>query len=628
MAIGASRSVDAAFLRRRGLVAVALGAVATAVAAVVLGLGGAVRTSAEVGLDTPSAATAWLVPLLRLAMDAAASITVGALLAAAFFAAEEHDPGGRSRLGPAGRTWTRVAAWAALAWAGAAGANLLVTVADFLDLPVTAVPLAAYASFVKTVVLGQVLLGTAVGALTVAVVCRFVRAVIPSAAALVLAVAVALPRAFTGHAMTSTLHALATSTMVLHVVAALLWTGGLVALLLARGQPPPTLAAGVRRFSRLALWCFVLVAVTGVLQAALRLYRWQHLTSSYGIVVAAKLAALMLLACLGRYHRIRSMPKLAAGRPYVFARVAVVEALVMAAAVGLAAGLSRTPPPDADSMVSHLDKPVERILYWLPEPIALTVALAAVGWYLAGIHRLRRAGATWPAGRTAAWIAGWVVIVAGLTTQLAGLGTGMYGVVDAAQYLALVAVAPPLLVGAVPVTLARRALRPATDEQMRGPLEWIDELGTTRMAKAFADPSVAAPLHCAGLCAGYLSVSHALSISSHATHLTLAAAALAASVWYTALPSRRSQALSHGTALAMTLARAGMLLVIGVALANANRPRELEVITALATITTALTLWIGRRRRAQDGDPPTDRDARSPVPPRQTGPDGSAKPPP
>jgi putative copper export protein len=66
-------------------------------------------------------------------------------------------------------------------------------------------------------------------------------------------------------------------------------------------------------------------------------------TSGYGAVVFAKAVAFACLVAIGWCHRSRTLPALAAGRPSAFWRVAAGELMVMAATVGLAVALSRTP---------------------------------------------------------------------------------------------------------------------------------------------------------------------------------------------------------------------------------------------------------------------------------------------
>src|SRR5262249_51191591 len=161
----------------------------------------------------------------------------------------------------------------------------------------------------------------------VAVGCRYVQTVTAAAGTTLLAVLTVLPPAFAGHSASAGNHQLAVSSLVIHIVAAGLW---------ARGpfrppvRPPPPVrgvGAGVRRFSQLAICCYVLVGATGVTIALIRLWSLPGILSIFGLLVGLKLAALGTLGGFGWWHRRRSIPLLAAGSRAVFTRIAWIEAL-------------------------------------------------------------------------------------------------------------------------------------------------------------------------------------------------------------------------------------------------------------------------------------------------------------
>ncbi|MCL9797816.1 cytochrome c oxidase assembly protein, partial [Frankia sp. AgKG'84/4] len=168
-----------------------------------------------------------------------------------------------------------------------------------------------------------------------------------------------------------------------------------------------------------------------------------------------------------------------------FVRLAGVELTVLTATLGLAVGLSRTAPPVNDAAVP--DDPTRALLgYPMPPPVSavrlatdwrldwvfLAGAILAAGLYLAGVRRLVARGHHWPIGRTVAWFVGLFVTVAATSS-----GLGLYGPVllsvHMTQHMLLNMLAPiPLVLGA-PVTLALRALRPATAPHRTGPREWL-----------------------------------------------------------------------------------------------------------------------------------------------------------
>ncbi|MFP5072598.1 CopD family protein [Pseudonocardia nantongensis] len=159
----------------------------------------------------------------------------------------------------------------------------------------------------------------------------------PPALGLGLAVTGLAAPAVTGHAAASAHAVVAVPGVLLHVVAAALWVGGLGAVLVL-ARDGAVLAGALPRFSRLAGWAVGALAASGVLAATARLGSPAELvTTGYGALLLAKIGLLGVAAALGGLTRRR----LRAGRAAVQAWAAV-EILVLAAAVGVAATLTRT----------------------------------------------------------------------------------------------------------------------------------------------------------------------------------------------------------------------------------------------------------------------------------------------
>src|SRR5439155_17254189 len=97
-----------------------------------------------------------------------------------------------------------------------------------------------------------------------------------------------VPVAVTGHSA-SVQHDLATNSLLLHLVAAALWVGGLVALLAHGRRRGAHLGLAASRFSRLALCCWITMAVSGVINALVRLPLNDLFTTNYGLLVIAKI---------------------------------------------------------------------------------------------------------------------------------------------------------------------------------------------------------------------------------------------------------------------------------------------------------------------------------------------------
>jgi copper transport protein len=140
-----------------------------------------------------------------------------------------------------------------------------------------------------------------------------------------------------------------------HLLAAALWLGGLVALVTltasARSRSGPErealFRAGLLRFSAIAPALVALLAGAGVYVAIGELPSVSAiLTSRYGIVLVAKVAAFAVAIGLAAYHRFSVVPRVAAGASAVgVRRTLAAEVFLLAAALALAAVLSQTPPP-------------------------------------------------------------------------------------------------------------------------------------------------------------------------------------------------------------------------------------------------------------------------------------------
>jgi len=584
---------------RRGLLLALAATLATAACVAVLKFGGSIRAAKldAFGIDVGS--TPWLLPVARMSMELAAAVTVGCLIAAAFFV--PGVPGVRLRVGAAARGWLRGAAVSALVWAAAAVATMALTLSDLLAVPVSeAVNAGSLTMLATTLDAGRGLATVLALASVIAVAVWFVRSVTGVAVVAVIAVVATLPPAFAGHAAGASNHQLAVSTMILHILGAVLWTGGLVALLLTRRQPGPALARAVGRFSRLALCCFGAVLVTGVASAALRLSTWSDFNSGYGVVLLLKIAALTGLGGFGWWHRRMSIPALAAGRRGTFARVAAAEVLVMATAIGLAAGLARTQPPDDPHAAALIRTPIRAVLNWLPDPLFLTVAVAAVACYLIGVRRLRMA---WPVARTVAWIAGWLVVAAATNLQLARAGDHMFLLAEKLQHLAIGIVAPILLVSGGGIALALHTLAPATEPGMRGPREWLATALDSRATRVLSHPAATLALYAATLHGLYASALYTLSLRSHAGHLVTFAAALAISglfYWPLLGVHAPARAVPHTTRMAQLLAATLLQAVMGIALAHTTPLADHSIVWVAASTLLVGAVWAVYRTDSDD----------------------------
>lgn len=154
----------------------------------------------------------------------------------------------------------------------------------------------------------------------------------------------------TGHGLTVGLAGAALSFA--HLAAASFWVGGLVYFGLVylpavRGEPPDIVHAAASRFSRLALVCVLVLAVTGGAQA--RLYAGVPTAlgrSIYGRTLIAKLIVIAPLLLLAAVNRWRILPRITAAVGAAGALRALVrtEAAVALVVVALAAAIATTAP--------------------------------------------------------------------------------------------------------------------------------------------------------------------------------------------------------------------------------------------------------------------------------------------
>lgn len=128
-----------------------------------------------------------------------------------------------------------------------------------------------------------------------------------------------------------------------HLAAAAIWLGGLLWIITAE-RHGARYVEGTRKISSLALWAVIVVVGSGVLQGFLFLPRFAALTeSTYGRVMLAKSAGLVVLVLFGAFHR-RIVPRLdttlARRRLRGSVRLEIVVMLAVSVAGGILAAIS------------------------------------------------------------------------------------------------------------------------------------------------------------------------------------------------------------------------------------------------------------------------------------------------
>ncbi|MEN8706139.1 MAG: cytochrome c oxidase assembly protein [Nocardioides marinisabuli] len=423
--------------------------VAVAVVAMVLAGGG--PEEVPPGLSDPGPLVGWGVRLARLASDLAAIATVGSLLLTV-------------ALLP-GRPVGRAVRSSATCWSVAAAVTWFLTMSEASGVAPRDLDVATVSRVVGT---PQVSAAASVALLAaaLAVVGGRPRGRWEGRGLLGVALGAALAMPLTGHVAGGEPGSqAATSALLVHVLAAVLWVGGLAALVLHLRGDPAGLSVAAPRFSRLALGAFLALAGGGAVSAAGVLGPpgpdW---FSGYAAVVAAKVGVLGVLGAAGHLHRRRTMPRLGRGEPGAFTALASAELVWMGAAAGLAVALSRTPPPAAlapsvDDHVAFSTPPVLSVpgvvTQARPDVLVVTVLATALVWYVAAARSASTStGSRWPARRTVAFVAGLLVVFLVLCSGLAAWAPVLLSV-HLGSLVVLLVVAPTLLLAGRPLTLAR-----------------------------------------------------------------------------------------------------------------------------------------------------------------------------
>jgi copper transport protein len=132
----------------------------------------------------------------------------------------------------------------------------------------------------------------------------------------------------------------------IHFAAVGVWIGGLAALLLGIPHAPEEdRQRATRRFSFIAGFAIFIVTATGVLRAVNEVGGWQPLLdSTYGRLVIAKSAMIVVLGGLGALNRFRNIPR-AVSAPEGLQKAGRLEVAIAVITLALAGMLSTSVPP-------------------------------------------------------------------------------------------------------------------------------------------------------------------------------------------------------------------------------------------------------------------------------------------
>lgn len=467
-----------------------------------LGIGGA---AAERSLADPGAFVRVGLPVTRTIVNVAMAGLIGSVVMSVWVFASD-------------RAETR------LAMDFAAGSAAVLTVASaaatlFTYLDVSSQPFsgdasfgAGLAQFLTEIELGQLWLLELMLAAVTTVLAFAIRGRKLTLVVLVAALATALPLAQQGHAAGASGHGAAVNALLVHIVGAAVWLGGLLTLIfIARTVDHKRLATITARYSSLALLAFIGVAASGVVSAWLRIGTWDALFGTgYGQLVLFKTGSLIVLGAFGAMQRVRLIPRIADSalgmRP--FAWFVVSELVVMGVASGIAGALGRTATPVAvepardqpggispaewltgDPLPPELT-PMRYLTEWKFDLLWVLVCVFAIAMYAAAVVRLARRGDRWSAGRTTAWVLG-ILLLAYTTNGALNAYEQYLFSVHMLGHMMFAMLIPLCLVLGAPVTLALRATHKRGDGSWGG-REWILWAVQTPFSKIVTHPAVAA----------------------------------------------------------------------------------------------------------------------------------------
>jgi putative copper resistance protein D len=505
--------------------------VAVGIVATVIGLGFGGGAAAQELID-PGATVRWGLPIAMFILRIASSLTLGALLVAAFALPLRH---------PATERLLQVAAAGAFTWVVASAVTAFLT---FLAVYVEPVSWddrfgRLLTFFFADTEIGQAWLWSTVFAGLVSIVVIVSRSYPSIFLTGLLGVVALWPLAEQGHAAGTEAHDQAVMASFLHSVFVAFWLGGLVALAIVWrhfATERTLLTHALTRFSTIALVSAIVVAISGSSNAWVRIGSLSGLSSTYGILVITKMVLLTLLIGFGVVYRTWLISRHARGEKTntrALGGVFAGELGIMGVAVGMAVALSRTPTPQPDTPLAERSGstpaevltgkplPVEydwtkMFTVWELDLLWALLGAFAIAFYLQGAWRLARRGDRWPVGRTIAFVSGMALLVFATNSGLAVYSAYLFSVHMMGHMLLSMAV-PVLLVLGGPVTLAARGIDARKDGSW-GAREWILHTVHSRYVETLGHPLIAAPLFALSLIVFYYSPIFEWAVADHLGH--------------------------------------------------------------------------------------------------------------
>jgi putative copper resistance protein D len=396
---------------------------------------------------------------------------------------------------------------------------LITTFANILDTTfVDALDMTSLQSFVTQVTLGKYLFAQTVAAFFVGYLLLRVRRVIPMMALLLISIIAIAAPALESHSVSGGSHALATGSMLLHVIGLSLWVGGLFALTFI---PIDDRKIAIQRFSVMALWAAIVVVLSGVVNAWARLNFKDAWDTTYARVIIMKALLAAVLIFIGYLHK-KNLAQKSEINWAILTRLIGYEVLLMAAITAIGIWLSVNASPDRIvEQVIPAEPTFARILFaYDPDLFMMGILALAVALYIKGVVILRKRGDLWPVGRTVAFALG----ISAIDFATSG-GLGVYAMYSfeyhMIAHMTLGMIAPIGLVLGAPITLALRTLPQGRTKEERGPRGILLALLHSRYGMIITHPVIALILFDGSLFVLYFTDLFGTLMASHAGHLLM-----------------------------------------------------------------------------------------------------------
>lgn len=346
-------------------------------------------------------------------------------------------------------------------------------------------------------------------------------------------IAMIIPLGLEGHSAAGGDHDYGTNSLLWHLLFMVLWVGGLMALIAHCRRLGPDLDLAIKRYSNIATFALFGIAASGVVNAALRIEWSDWFSTRYGLIVVAKAVGVIVLAGFGFIHRAAVIPKLRKdpSNSRLFASVAIVEVIVMAAVTGIAISMGRTPPPPPrDPNLSYMaieigydlwEEPTLTSVFtmWRFDIMLGTIGILLAGFYLRGLYVLHRKGKKWNHLRTFWWILGCLTLV---VTVSSGIGMNMPATfsMHMVAHMFLSMVVPVFLVLGAPLTLILESVD-AGEAGRPNMHDWVKAMVDNPLLNFIMHPAVNTIQFILIFYFLYLTPLYDVMVSEHAGHLIM-----------------------------------------------------------------------------------------------------------